>query len=272
MKKNYRKSSYLIFIFSVVTFFVNINSVFAWDEIGKDYQNVSPNYYEGPEPYFDVPYNDQEDNSNYQYDSSSSEEDSSGYINENWNLSDDDYSPIFTPSDSDWQTNDSYFIPSNNTNTIQPQGSPWLLSPSDSSLPSQEDSLGKNNNKNDEESRYKPLQRIKNKEAVFYGLDKISGQVYVFQVPMDDTYQFGSLQVTPKVCYTSAENEPSRTDAFVEVKATTLDQKIQEIFSGWMFSNSPGLNAVDHPVYDVWLKDCQTPIAEEPLTKSDTAQ
>lgn len=30
------------------------------------------------------------------------------------------------------------------------------------------------------------------------------------------------------------------------------------IFSGWMFASSPGLNAVEHPVYDVWLTDCKT--------------
>lgn len=34
------------------------------------------------------------------------------------------------------------------------------------------------------------------------------------------------------------------------------------IFSGWMFASSPGLNAVEHPVYDVWLIDCKTPSGE----------
>ncbi len=32
----------------------------------------------------------------------------------------------------------------------------------------------------------------------------------------------------------------------------------RRIFTGWMFADSPGLNAVEHPVYDVWLKDCKT--------------
>jgi hypothetical protein len=41
------------------------------------------------------------------------------------------------------------------------------------------------------------------------------------------------------------------------VDEITLDRKIRRIFTGWMFAQSPGLNAVEHPVYDVWLKDCK---------------
>ncbi|WP_246233260.1 DUF2155 domain-containing protein [Aurantimonas aggregata] len=101
-------------------------------------------------------------------------------------------------------------------------------------------------------------QRVENPVAVFSGLDKITGRITSFDVYIDETVQFGSLQVTPKVCYTSAEGEATRTDAFIEVDEITLDREIRQIFSGWMFADSPGLNAVEHPVYDVWLKDCKT--------------
>ncbi len=40
-----------------------------------------------------------------------------------------------------------------------------------------------------------------------------------------------------------------------------LDGKEKRIFSGWMFADSPGLNAVEHPVFDVWLTDCAQPRA-----------
>jgi hypothetical protein len=43
----------------------------------------------------------------------------------------------------------------------------------------------------------------------------------------------------------------------VEVDEITLDRKIRRIFTGWMFAESPGLNAVEHAVYDVWLKGCK---------------
>ncbi len=63
--------------------------------------------------------------------------------------------------------------------------------------------------------------------------------------------------MTPKVCYSRTQDEAPRTDAFVEVDEITLDRKIRRIFTGWMFADSPGLNAVEHPIYDVWLKDCK---------------
>ena len=100
--------------------------------------------------------------------------------------------------------------------------------------------------------------RIENPVAVFSGLDKITGRLTTFDVFINETVQFGALQVTPKVCLTSAEGEAAKTDAFVEVDEITLDRDIQRIFSGWMFAASPGLNAIEHPVYDVWLKACKT--------------
>jgi hypothetical protein len=63
--------------------------------------------------------------------------------------------------------------------------------------------------------------------------------------------------LTPHVCYTRPDTETPKTDTFVEVDEITLDRKIRKIFSGWMFADSPGLNAVEHPVYDVWLKACK---------------
>ena len=100
-------------------------------------------------------------------------------------------------------------------------------------------------------------QRIENPVAEFTGVDKITGRIITFDVYIDETVQFGALQVTPRVCYTSPETEEPRTDAFVEVDEITLDRKIRRIFTGWMFAQSPGLNAVEHAVYDVWLKSCK---------------
>eukprot|EP01133_Synstelium_polycarpum_P030742 gene30742-38358_t len=99
--------------------------------------------------------------------------------------------------------------------------------------------------------------KISNPIAVFSGLDKITGRITSFGVYIDETVQFGALQLTPRVCYTRPDTETPKTDTFVEVDEITLDRKIRKIFSGWMFADSPGLNAVEHPVYDVWLKGCK---------------
>lgn len=100
-------------------------------------------------------------------------------------------------------------------------------------------------------------EKVKNPVAVFSGLDKITGRTTSFDVYIDETVQFGALQVTPKVCYSRDDAEAQKISGFVEVDEITLDRKIRRIFTGWMFAASPGLNAVDHPVYDVWLTGCK---------------
>jgi len=100
-------------------------------------------------------------------------------------------------------------------------------------------------------------ERISNPIAEFSGLDKITGRITTFDVYINETVQFGALQVTPRVCYSRSDDEAPKTDSFIEVDEITLNRKIRRIFSGWMFADSPGLNAVEHPVYDIWLKDCK---------------
>jgi hypothetical protein len=104
-----------------------------------------------------------------------------------------------------------------------------------------------------------PTQHIENGRAVFSGLDKITGRTISFDAAIGETVQFGALQVTARACYTRPPTEATNTDAFVEVDEVTLQGEIKRIFTGWMFASSPGLHAVEHPIYDVWLTDCAQP-------------
>jgi hypothetical protein len=116
---------------------------------------------------------------------------------------------------------------------------------------------GEDAQQNDEIVVRPPEQKIENPKAVFTGLDKITGRTITFDVAINETVQFGALQVTPRVCYTRPPTEAPNTDSFVKVDEVTLQGDVKQIFSGWMFAASPGLNAVEHPVYDVWLIDCK---------------
>jgi len=100
--------------------------------------------------------------------------------------------------------------------------------------------------------------KMPNPVAEFSGIDKITGRIITFDVYIDETVQFGALQITPRVCYSRTQNAPPGSSTFVEVDEITLDRKIRRIFTGWMFADSPGLNAIEHAVYDVWLKSCKT--------------
>ena len=113
--------------------------------------------------------------------------------------------------------------------------------------------------------------KMKNPMAVFSGLDKITGRIISFEVAVDETVQFGALQITPRVCYSRPPTEAPQTDGFVEVDEVTLDNAYRRIFTGWMFASSPGLHGIEHPVYDVWLTDCKggTAVIAEPKETED---
>lgn len=126
---------------------------------------------------------------------------------------------------------------------------------------------------------------IRNPTAIFAGLDKTTGRIINFEVAIGESVQFGTLQVTPRVCNTRPQTETPQTTSFVEVDdlivkpsrdfkaeraAAATAKESKRIFSGWMFAASPGLHGVEHPVYDVWLVDCKggketaTPVAAAP--------
>jgi hypothetical protein len=111
----------------------------------------------------------------------------------------------------------------------------------------------------DEVVQEPPAQKVINKKASFAGLDKITGRIINFDEDIGETVQFGALRVKTDACYTRPATEATNTDAFVEVDEITLQGEVKRIFSGWMFASSPGLHAVEHPIYDIWLTDCKEP-------------
>jgi hypothetical protein len=147
----------------------------------------------------------------------------------------------------------------------QPTGTPQPQQPADAAPPPAKEVV--------EEP---PPQRIANPTAVFSGLDKITGRITSFGVAINETVQFGALQVTPRVCYSRPPTETPQTDSFVEVDEVTLKGEIKRIFTGWMFAASPGLHAVEHPIYDVWLTDCKggklPAVAEAPQEEDKPAK
>jgi hypothetical protein len=112
---------------------------------------------------------------------------------------------------------------------------------------------------------------VKNPIAVFAALDKVTGRISHLEIPMNKTVEFGALKVTPRVCDTRPPTEAPHTASFVEVDEVKLTGEVQRIFTGWMFAESPGLHAVEHPVFDVWLTSCKTPSAPTPSGNSANA-
>lgn len=103
-------------------------------------------------------------------------------------------------------------------------------------------------------------ERLSNQVAVFAALDKVTARIKSLEVPINETVEFGALKITARVCYSRPATERPKTTVFVEIDETQLDGSVSRLFTGWMFAESPGLNAVEHPVFDIWLTGCQKPI------------
>jgi len=108
---------------------------------------------------------------------------------------------------------------------------------------------------------------IKKKKAYLSILDKQIGRVETFTVPVDKSFEFGTLSILIKACYTRPEHETPENSAYFEISEVDLIAKsrrrsseplpLNDVFNGWMFSSSLSLSAMEHPVYDVWLIECK---------------
>lgn len=97
---------------------------------------------------------------------------------------------------------------------------------------------------------------INTNTAIMQAMDKITGHVSLVEVPVNQEVKFGTFSILVRECKTRTPEETPENFAFVDiVDATPKGNKIN-IFKGWMISSSPALNAVAHPVYDVWLLKC----------------
>jgi len=110
---------------------------------------------------------------------------------------------------------------------------------------------------------------LENEVAGFAALDKVTGRIQHLEIPINQTVEFGALKVTPRICNSRALTEKPETASFVEVDEVKLTGEQQRIFTGWMFAESPGLHAVEHPVFDVWLTSCKKPIGGVPAESAE---
>jgi hypothetical protein len=91
----------------------------------------------------------------------------------------------------------------------------------------------------------------------FAALDKRTGRVQAFTGKPGSVARWGALTIRVRACETTPPWErPSLTGAFLQVDVAQKRGGVRRAFSGWLFAESPSLNAFDHPVYDVWVKSC----------------
>ncbi|WP_309753129.1 DUF2155 domain-containing protein [Novosphingobium sp.] len=103
---------------------------------------------------------------------------------------------------------------------------------------------------------------VKDRVATIGLLNKRNNLTQDMVIKSGEAKRFGNVVVKVATCERSLPWEsPPEVGAFVQVfveERERADQPLvwRKVFSGWLFKNSPSLNVVEHPVYDVWVKDC----------------
>ena len=98
--------------------------------------------------------------------------------------------------------------------------------------------------------------------VVLRTLDKVTATTKDYTIKVGETLKYGSLDVDVKHCEKKPPEEIPETYAFLQIfdKRTDgegVETEGEKLFSGWMLASKPAISALDHPVYDVWVLDCQ---------------
>lgn len=106
-----------------------------------------------------------------------------------------------------------------------------------------------------------PTKRQSHPAAVVQALDKITAETMRFEVRAGQPVRWKGLVFSLRSCETSAPDEPIKDSvAYLQVRSeprAQSEEASREVFHGWMFASSPGLNPLKHPVYDAWLIACR---------------
>jgi len=93
--------------------------------------------------------------------------------------------------------------------------------------------------------------------AILQGLDKVTARVSKIEVMVGDAARFGTLDIIVHHCDKRPPEEPPESAAFLDIAEIRPGEAATNLFRGWMFSSSPAVSALEHPVYDIWVIDCQ---------------
>ncbi len=92
--------------------------------------------------------------------------------------------------------------------------------------------------------------------AHIQAMDKITGRVSELNIPVNGLANFGTFSILVRKCVTKSPEETPENTAFIDVVDNYKSQNPVNIFKGWMFSSTPGINGIEHPIYDIWLLKC----------------
>ena len=92
--------------------------------------------------------------------------------------------------------------------------------------------------------------------VTFKTLDKVTAKISSLEAEVGLPTVLGPLTITVRTCKTTPPEEPPETSVYLEIDESR-ENKTERLFSGWMQTSSPGLNGLEHPVYDLWPESCK---------------
>tara|TARA_Y100000590_G_scaffold399865_1_gene483492 strand:- start:27 stop:557 length:531 start_codon:yes stop_codon:yes gene_type:complete len=100
-----------------------------------------------------------------------------------------------------------------------------------------------------------------NKDKIYINieaLDKITAKTSSIRLAVGEKKLFGPLEIKALKCQLSENNDSVDTVAYLQVKDLSIQDNNQVfLFNGWTFASSPTLQSIDHPVYDLWITNCE---------------
>jgi hypothetical protein len=93
--------------------------------------------------------------------------------------------------------------------------------------------------------------------AELQALDKVTARVTTLRVPLDQPTSFGTLSITARACHARPPDEVPDAAAFLEIADSRAPANGAVVFRGWMFANAPGVNMLEHAVYDIRVMECR---------------
>jgi hypothetical protein len=88
-------------------------------------------------------------------------------------------------------------------------------------------------------------------------LDKVTARVSVLRAQVGQPAQFGTLTIRVAACNARPPDEVPDAAAWMDITDGRRPADQQQVFRGWMFANAPGVNMLEHPVYDVRVLTCR---------------
>lgn len=115
--------------------------------------------------------------------------------------------------------------------------------------------------------------------AVIGLLNKRNGQTRDFELKPGEAVRFGKVVIRVRACEKTTPWENYQDQgAFVQLlvfqrpSGTTDAERWTRVFSGWLFKENPAANIVQHPIYDVWVKECRMSFPGEEVTEETDAK